>query len=448
MGITIHFRGTIDDLNQVEEFEDRVLDLVFSLGGKATVWRSWDDSDRTRVMRGLMIEMAPGQETLSLLISPEGYLTPLFQIEEAEQAPFDEPPYCFCKTQFGSVQGHVAIVHLLDAMRQNFFNNLEVVDEGEFHETRDANVLADKMKLLGNAIGSLAEGLREHGLSDEAAEDPNIIAARIERIATLVYQTMSEDSGVKHSPESLRDEATEVVDTAWNEPSLGDEVAIFDRMRRHNNMRNERMARRIEESTAAGMSAAEAIELAMREQGLTPPNSHPAGPETSSTHFANRNEGERTEDNDSQVMDETDRWVEIESQSIPATFSEVKTPNVPDSACKLAEQFLLTVMDLANNDATSNSFFSTVVRSATDIAGGLAQATCQPVKDRSGRALAISQLKRSLAGHAFARGAVFGLLSDDAIDATTSALLQNQLAGILKLIHDLTEHAWDESEFA
>jgi hypothetical protein len=34
MGITIHYRGTIDDLNRVAELEDRVTDLVFALGGR------------------------------------------------------------------------------------------------------------------------------------------------------------------------------------------------------------------------------------------------------------------------------------------------------------------------------------------------------------------------------------------------------------------------------
>jgi len=132
MGITIHYRGKMDDVRQVESLEDRVLDFVYSMGGRATIWRSFDDHDSSRVVRGLMIELAPGHDTFSLLISPEGDLTPLFQIEEAEKAPFDEPPYCFVKTQFGSLEGHIAIVHLLDAIQQRYCSNLKVTDEGEY----------------------------------------------------------------------------------------------------------------------------------------------------------------------------------------------------------------------------------------------------------------------------------------------------------------------------
>ncbi len=144
MGVTIHYHGTMDDVSQVETMEDRLLDLVFSLGGRASIWRSFDKCDSSRVVRGLCVNLEPGQDTLSLLVSPEGHLTPLFQIEEAERTPFDEPPYCFVKTQFGSLQGHIAIVHLLDALRQRFCSNLQVSDEGEYYENRDVNQLLKK----------------------------------------------------------------------------------------------------------------------------------------------------------------------------------------------------------------------------------------------------------------------------------------------------------------
>lgn len=37
MGITINYRGTVDDLDRIKELEDRVADLVFALGGQAMV---------------------------------------------------------------------------------------------------------------------------------------------------------------------------------------------------------------------------------------------------------------------------------------------------------------------------------------------------------------------------------------------------------------------------
>ena len=74
MGVTIHYRGSFKDLDCVEDFEDRVLDLVLDLGGHARIWRSSDSGDSDRVVRGLIVDLAPGQESTSLLISPEGWL--------------------------------------------------------------------------------------------------------------------------------------------------------------------------------------------------------------------------------------------------------------------------------------------------------------------------------------------------------------------------------------
>ena len=100
----------IADLARVEEFEDRVVDMALEIGAAVRIWRSWPDADSTRVVRGLMLDVAPGQEATSLLIAPEGWLVPLHEIEAAENGTLAEPPYCWVKTQFGSVEGHVAVV--------------------------------------------------------------------------------------------------------------------------------------------------------------------------------------------------------------------------------------------------------------------------------------------------------------------------------------------------
>ena len=61
--------------------------------------------------------------------------------------------------------------------------------------------------------------------------------------------------------------------------------------------------------------------------------------------------------------------------------------------------------------------------------------------DRIDRAIAITQLKRALTGHAFAQGAVFGLRSANAINRETSTQLHDQLAALLVAIHELSSAA-------
>ena len=40
MGVTISYRRSLADLDRIEDFEDRVLDLALELGGEAQIWRT------------------------------------------------------------------------------------------------------------------------------------------------------------------------------------------------------------------------------------------------------------------------------------------------------------------------------------------------------------------------------------------------------------------------
>lgn len=414
MGVTIHYRGTVNDVSQVELMEDRLLDLVFSLGGQATIWRSFADHDPSRVVRGLLINLEPGQDTFSMLVSPEGHLTPLFQIEDAEKSPFDGPPYCFVKTQFGSLQGHVTIVHLLDELRGRFCSNLEVLDEGEYHGNRDIHQLARNLQRHRSAIDSMAEGLREHGLSVEAVEDPEILALRIERIANLVHQKMLSN---RQFPPVFTDNA---MNEGWSESSLEDDVTTMGRIHRHNDMRCERMRRRIAEATEAGLTVETAIELAMKEEGLQVPP---------------RESGERIDS----VFNEP--WTES-LPSHPFDETDEYSLSCDHPAVEQAKSFLLQVMNLEQGDAKQSSFPSILKRASLEIVGGLVQATVDKQEDNIHQALAITQLRRALSGHAYARGAVFGLRSENAISGDQSKDLHKRLELLLAAIHELLKAAW------
>ena len=427
MGVTIHYRGTIDDVAKVETMEDRLLDLVFALGGRATIWRSYANADPSRIVRGLMIDMEPGQDTLSLLISPEGHLTPVFQIKEAEDEPFDEPPYCFVKTQFGRPIGHVAIVHVLDALKQKYFSNLSIMDEGGFYETRDFKELSKKMNFLGQAIKSLAEELRNDGLSHEAAEDPNILASRIERIAALVHRKIIAESQSRSDTDSDDPESS---NDDWHEASLEEEVESFDRLRRKSDLRNERMMRRIAEATAAGLSTEEAFELAMQEEGL------------SSSSEEEREWSDNSELSSNGFTTEEPWSADVADGAFDDDLSEGKREQHPVVAH--AQDFVEVVMKLAKQATTESSFLNILTRSSFDMMGGLVQAASGEMDDRMDRALSISQLKRALNGHGFARGAVFGLRREGTITKEQSDSIHAQLKSILSNIHSLAEKAWSE----
>jgi hypothetical protein len=421
MGITIYYRGTVNDISEIPLLEDRMLDFAYSMGGKGQICRFVSDTDPTRVVRGLILDLAPGQESLSLLISPEGHLTPLFQIEEAEQAPFREPPCCFVKTQFGSPNGHIAIVHLLHALRQRFVSNLTVTDEGEYYETRDTQQLIKKMAFLNNMIASLAKGMKRYPISHEAMEDPDILVTRIERVAQLAYrsivdaETPPDDTSVSELPlDDADDDST---------TSLDDEVDKMQKLSLKNEQRMERMIRRIEDATTSGLSYEEAFRLAMQDEGLQIPQSDPAEAWRASLPSS--------------------PFEESADSSVDAFKQDAEDAPELHPAVVLAQDFLFKVMRLRTAQQRSN-WFRTLEDSACQMVGGLVQATSGIACDDSltDRALVISQLKRAFRGEAYARGAVWGLKSEGVFEDKQATQLFDHLDQILDVIQQLSAAAW------
>jgi hypothetical protein len=434
MGITIHYRGTIDDMARIEEFEDRVLDVAFALGGRGSLWRSYADHDPQRIVRGVMLEMSPGQETTSLLLSPEGQLIGLMQIEDAEQSVLSESPWCFVKTQFGSIDGHAAIVELLSLMKQTWFSDLEVSDESGYWDHRDPVKLADIMSMLRNAIREMGHALTDYGLSREAAEDPEILISRIQRVAALVARKICNpseqgaSSGGSSHPEPLSD--VDSTGEGESELSFEESVARAEKDHHRSQLRSERIMRRIREEQAKGATYEEAMRLAMEAEGLL--------------LNAGMDEVDRLESWESD--DESWRDEDAHAQSAWEPPNDTQRPADPEIVIA-ARSLLLDVMKQAPEAPTASSFFNIAQQGMMDVLGGLAQATADPdCTDDIHRSLVIVQLKRALKAAGFARGAIFGLRSSDQIEQAISKRWLEELDQLTNQIQELLADAWKGPE--
>ena len=259
MGMTIAYRGRLADLTRIEDFEDRLVDYALETGGLARIWRSRADANPERMIRGVILDLAPGQESTSLLLSPEGWLIGLTDIEDAENGRLTEPPWCFVKTQFGPIEGHVALVEMLAALKREFLPDLEVSDDGGYWETRDLAALVRNHALTQAAIDGLTAGLQRHGLSREAAEDPNILLRHIERVAEQVHRTLRRPA--EHPPVTSEDDEN-FDGTA--DPEVTEKLR--DEMFKQNRHRQERMQRAIEERRSRGIDDETAIHDALRQR--------------------------------------------------------------------------------------------------------------------------------------------------------------------------------------
>jgi hypothetical protein len=449
-------------LSRIEDLEDRVLDLALELGGQARIWRTADDKHPERVVRGLILDLAPGHESMSLLISPEGWLIGMLEIEDAEKGKLTEPPWIFVKTQFGSVEGHIAAVELLAALKREFIPGLEVSDEGGYWESRDVHELVRKRNALQAAMGALAEGLNKYGLSPEAAEDPEILIQRIVRVAELVHRTLGRAS--EHAPPTLPE--------GFNEFGEGldpeEKEAAADEMYKHNRRRQERFQRYFEERLARGEDYEAAMDGALEDAGLVSAEGEvdeddefaepgdrefelPDDPQFWNSAEDDEIDEESDEDSDDwkssqpAVADKADDSDEGEANGENGegkeTHDEESDQPLPGEdrhpLVKRASKFYLQLHESFKDDTPGmRALLDTMFRGAGDLCGGLAQAL--PIEDDLVPAfgLAIVQLKRALRGIAFTRGSLYSV--------PPGTIPKPNYEQLLKTLDEIEDQAWQE----
>ncbi|MGP0062223.1 MAG: hypothetical protein ACLQGP_01305 [Isosphaeraceae bacterium] len=392
MGITIAYRGRIADLARIEDFEDRLIDCALEIGAMAQIWRSWADDRPDRMVRGVILGIAPGQESTSLLLSLEGWLIGLTDIEDAEEGLLKEPPWCFVKTQFGSVESHVALVEILTSLKRVFLPDLEVSDEGGYWVTRDLAELVRKRDFTQRAIDSLAEGLRRHGITREAAEDPNILLRHVERVAAQVHRILHRPA--EHPPIEFgdHDDLGGVADPEAMEK-------LWDELSKSNRRQQERIHRAIDERRSRGLDDATAIREALRDILPAPPDD-----ETERS-----GEPWRDDEHPPFVESLTDWDADIvEADDGPFEAEEETSHPLLQKAIDLLEQISTTFPE---DGPRSSPSLTLIYQGAAEVLGGLAQSLSDPEHDPESCGLRVVQLKRALRGAAFARGALLPLRS-------------------------------------
>ncbi|WP_442485029.1 hypothetical protein [Aeoliella sp. SH292] len=386
--MTIHYRGKLADPAQLETLEDLLIDLILELGGQVEVWRSVAEHDSSRVVRGLLVNIEPGQETLSLLFSPEGFLTPLVYISEAELGTMEPLPWCSIKTQYGTPVGHAAVVEILTLLLDHFLPDLEVHDETEYWEHRDPQRMIAALNRNAMILRTFADALENTHLTDEALESPEIVATRIDRIALLVQAKLK-----KPSPAIPSDADESDFQPPW--PQI---EAEWQELVRHSEARARRFQRTIEERLLAGDDVRSAFEAA---EAKEMPDIHESLRQDTGELVSSFED----EDGDDEAFGTSNSWAADEQGE---DFSPVRRERDP-----LLERATQLYMTLANlTDERDNDAMAELLRHAGELCGGLAQALPLPPSydfDLEERGHAAVQLKRALRGAAFLRGALIHL---------------------------------------
>jgi hypothetical protein len=196
MGITIHYKGKLNDPAEIDAVVDFVQQRAVAQGWSWTHinddWEAEVDAQLVHTskghqnltgnagLKGFSLDIDPQCESVPLLFDSFGYLRSISSFYDPESVQNGDT--IAVKTQFATSEAHIQIVELLRELKQRFIADLEVMDEGGYWETKNSSVLEKNMTGLKKNIDFLYDALHsEHckGLRDLPPEE---LAEEIERM--------------------------------------------------------------------------------------------------------------------------------------------------------------------------------------------------------------------------------------------------------------------------
>jgi hypothetical protein len=191
MGITIHYRGRLNDADRINEFMTGVARACHNLG-----WTYDRVTEHDPVIKGLIIHPSERCDPLAFLFSKAGFLLSPIQLTSGKANAL-APAWVFVKTQFAGPEVHVRVVRLLKWVKERYISNLEVEDEGEYWETENFAMLKRKMEAIATVIDRIVKESSALG----SFEFPD---ARPEEIADLFVESIEAGAGPRTTDADLK----------------------------------------------------------------------------------------------------------------------------------------------------------------------------------------------------------------------------------------------------
>ncbi len=204
MGVTLHYRGTLDDSRRLPVLCDELADVARAMGwSTARIDDDYNapldahlnhDSGGAHIegnvgLKGIVLTPDDGSESLWFCFDRDGQLRSLLgQVLILDGTLKPEESWAFTKTQFSSPERHVWIVGLLRYVQKHYVSNLNVRDDGGYWDTGDLTELRRRMDLIHEKIGEMTAALSSPRFAALAGQSPEEIVAAIEKLARDLHK--------------------------------------------------------------------------------------------------------------------------------------------------------------------------------------------------------------------------------------------------------------------
>jgi len=198
VGVSIHYRGRLDDVQQLVVLCGELCDIAAVMGWQSTSSDDdWELPAAARLsgsrgntvidghlgLKGVQITSGPKAESLSFFFDHEGNLrSPVSMVLILDGTLKSEQAWVSVKTQFVPAEVHVWIIGLLKYLKKRYISDLQVSDEGEYWETGDIRILKEKMDLIDEKLKHISMELSSVRFGDVSGLSAEQIAFRIEQL--------------------------------------------------------------------------------------------------------------------------------------------------------------------------------------------------------------------------------------------------------------------------
>jgi len=198
MGVTIHYRGKLGDINTLVALCDeltmvaakmdwsyRRLDEDWSEPASASI-EAVERGARIRghlPLKGISLAVHPQCESLCFFFDSNGSLCdPISKVRICQDDLKPKEAWVSVKTQFAGPEIHIWIIGLLKYLEKHFITDLEINDEGEYWETADPERLKAKMDFINDKIDALSNELSRVSSEHIDKFSPDELASTIEAL--------------------------------------------------------------------------------------------------------------------------------------------------------------------------------------------------------------------------------------------------------------------------
>ncbi len=188
MGVSIHYRGKLQNLDTIHALIEEVRDIAAVMGWKY----KWMDDDWQQPpsahlesareagiqivgncgLKGIQFAPSPHCEYVWLYFNAKGILTSPFRVAlDAEEGYPMQEHWLATKTQNAGVEAHIAIVKLLRYLKSKYIPDLQVEDEGNYWDGNDAQKLQECFDTIDTGLQVVSQAVVRANVSFEDSTD-------------------------------------------------------------------------------------------------------------------------------------------------------------------------------------------------------------------------------------------------------------------------------------